>query len=148
MPAPKRYAQDTPVTVQKSRGEITGILASHGCEKFVMGTEPGGDTLQFELGGRVFRFFVAKPTAESMKARDSRYYAQPWNVDWAAKAEGEHRRVWRAHVMLIKMKLEFVDGGDTSLEREFMPNLVLRDGGTLADMIEGGGLPLLADGRK
>ena len=142
----KRYAEGTAVTVQSSRGEITGILAKHGCEMFATGTTPLGDTLQFVLGGKTFRFFIAKPTPESVRKRDSERYTYPANVDWQQKAEAEHRRVWRAHVLLIKAKLEFIEGGDTTLEQEFLPYVVLTDGSTVADLISSGGLPLLVAG--
>jgi hypothetical protein len=46
-------------------------------------------------------------------------------------------------VLLLKAKLEFIDGGDTTLEREFMPYLVLQDGSTVGDLIDSGHLPLL-----
>lgn len=147
MAPPKRYAEGTAVTVMSSRGEITGILAKHGCQRFATGTEPNGDTLQFELGGKVFRFFIPKPTPESVRKRDAGNYSYPANVDWVAKAEAEHRRVWRAHVLLIKAKLEFIDSGDTTLEQEFLPYAVLPDGRTVGDLIAAGGLPLLGTGR-
>jgi hypothetical protein len=37
-------------------------------------------------------------------------------------------------------------GGDTTLEREFLPYTVLASGQTLAEFIEGGGVPLLSAG--
>jgi hypothetical protein len=42
--------------------------------------------------------------------------------------------------------LEFIEGGDTTLEREFLPYAVLSDGRTLGDLVESGGLPLLTAG--
>jgi hypothetical protein len=142
----KRYAEGTAVTVQSSRGEITGILAKHGCEMFATGTTPAGDTLQFVLGGKSFRFFIARPTPESVRKRDGGRYTYPANVDWTVKAEAEHRRVWRAHVLLLKAKLEFIEGGDTTLENEFLPYAVLPSGQTVGDLIASGGLPLLGTG--
>jgi hypothetical protein len=143
----KRYAEGTTVTVASSRGEITGILAKHGCDRMAWGTEPTGDTLQFTLGGHLFRFKIGKPTAEEMRKRDGGDYSYPHNVDWAAKADAEWRRRWRAHVLLIKAKLEFIEGGDTTLEREFLPYTVLKSGQTISELLEAGGLPLLEDGR-
>jgi hypothetical protein len=140
------YAEGTKVTVPSSRGEITGILTKHGCERMAWGTDPSGDTLQFELGGRLFRFTILKPTAAELRKRDSGKYVYPGNVDWDSKVDAEWRRRWRAHVLLIKAKLEFIDGGDTTLEREFMPYIVLADGRTLNDVVEAGGLPMLEAG--
>lgn len=142
----KRFAEGTKVSVESSRGEITGILAKHGCMRMAWGTEPEGDTLQFELGQRHFRFRITRPTSDEVRRRDSGEYSYPHNVDWQAKAEQEWRRRWRAHVLLIKAKLEFIEGGDTSIEQEFMPYLVLSDGATLGEFVESGGLTQIGPG--
>lgn len=107
---------------------------------------PAGGTLQFELGGRYFRFAIDRPTPDEMLNRDGRDYSYPQNVDWAKKADDEWRRRWRAHVLLIKAKLEFIEGGDTTLEREFLPYAVLSDGRTVGQMLAAGGLPMLEAG--
>lgn len=145
----KRYAEGTAVAVQSSRGEISGILATHGCQRMAWGTAPEGDTLQFELDGKLFRFAITKPTVEDCK-RMYREDGRDWSrvYDAAAKVETEWRRRWRAHVLLIKAKLEFIEGGDTTLEREFLPYAVLKDGRTVGDLMAGGGLPLLMSGEK
>jgi hypothetical protein len=142
----RRFAEGTPVTVDKSRGEISGILAQHGCMTMAWGTTPTGDTLQFALGGHLFRFSINKPTPEEMRERDGERYTYPHNIDWKTKATDEWRRRWRAHVLLIKAKLEFIEGGDTTLELEFMPYTVLKSGETLGEWMEAGGVPLLTAG--
>jgi hypothetical protein len=144
----RRYAEGTAVTVQSSRGEITGILTKHGCERMAWGGAPDGDTLQFELGGKLFRFAIAKPTSDDVKRQyreDGRDWSRIYDMD--AKVAAEWRRRWRAHVLLIKAKLEFIEGGDTTLEREFLPYAVLKDGSTVGDLVAGGGLPLLMAGK-
>lgn len=148
MSAKPRFADGTKVSVESSRGEISGILAKHGCLRMAWGTEPEGDTLQFELGGQHFRFRIERPTPEEVRRRDAGDYAYPQNVDWRTKAEAEWRRRWRAHVLLIKAKLEFIDGGDTTLETEFMPYLVMPGGRTLGEFVAGGGLLELGDGKR
>lgn len=139
----RRYAEGTTVSVASSRGEITGILTSHGCERMAWGTDPLGDTLQFELAGKIFRFTIAKPTADELRRVDGDRYTYPHNVDWATKADQEWRRRWRAHVLLIKAKLEFIEGGDGTLDVEFLPYAVLRDGRTVGELVASGGVPLL-----
>lgn len=111
------------------------------------GTEPLGDTLQFELSGKSFRFMIIKPTVDELYLRDAKEYTYPRNIDWEAKTKQEWRRRWRAHVLLIKAKLEFIEGGDTSLEREFLVYAVTRDGRTVGELIESGSVPLLEAGR-
>ena len=141
-----RYAEGTKVTVESSRGEITGILAKHGCNRMAWGTEPDGDTLQFTLEGKLFRFKIEKPTPEGTRERDGGKYTYPHNIDWKAKSADEWRRRWRAHVLLIKAKLEFIEGGDTTLDLEFLPYRVMKTGETLGEFIEAGGVPLLTAG--
>jgi hypothetical protein len=144
----RRYAEGTTVTVASSRGEITGILAKHGVKKMGwMSDDSTGDELLFELAGGSFRFRMVKPTAESLRARDGHNFTYPDNVDWTAKAAQEWRRVWRANVLLLKAKLEFIESGDTTLDRELMAYRVLKDGRTLEDAILAGGLPMLAAGK-
>lgn len=146
-----RYAYGTKVTVETSRGEITGILAKHGVDTMAWGTNPVGDQLQFELGGHRFRFLIAKPSLDDAKAAylDAGKSEWGWNhqADQAGALAAEWRRRWRAHVLLIKAKLEFIDSGDTTLEREFMPYMLVAGGATLGEWLESSsGQKLLAAG--
>jgi hypothetical protein len=141
-----RYAENTKVPVSSSRGEISGILTKHGVENQGWSTTPRGDQLIFELDGGTYRLTMTKPTAESLRARDGKQYAYPQNIDWETKAEQEWRRVWRANVLLLKAKLEFIDSGDTTITRELLPFRVLKGGKTLEEVLLDGGLPMLTAG--
>jgi hypothetical protein len=144
MAAARRYAEGTTVAVSKSRADISDILEKHGCTTMMWGTQPTGDALEFHLAGHVYRFLIERPTVESLRKRDGKNYVYPHNVDWPGKVEAEWRRRWRAHVLLIKAKLEFSNDGDvTTLAREFLPYAVMSDGRTLLENVEGGGVPLL-----
>lgn len=125
-----RYAEGTTVTVESSRGEISGILTRYGVERMGWSTGPQGDELLFELKDRRYRFTIIKPTLDEI------YDLYPNARDYNAKVAAEWRRRWRANVLLIKAKLEFADGGDTTLEREFMPYLLVNGRQTLAEFIE------------
>ena len=136
-----RYAAGTTVTVLTSRGDITGILAKHGVEVMAWGTAPAGDTLQFELGGITYRFFIEKPTAKSLWEQwkaDGRPESALRYLPNDNQVEAEWRRRWRAHVLLLKAKLEFAGTGDTTVAREFLPYRVLPDGRTLEAAMEEG----------
>lgn len=134
----RRYAEGTKVSVDTSRGELTGILAKHGVLRMGWMGAPEGDELMFELGGGQFRLRMARPTLAEIR-RD-----YPNAYDEQAKLEGEWRRRWRANVLLLKAKLEFITSGDTTLERELLPYRVLKDGRTIEQALADGGLPLLA----
>jgi hypothetical protein len=137
----RRYAEGTKVSVESSRGEITGILAKHGVQKMGWMGQPSGDQLMFELDGGSYRFDIVKPTMEEVR-RD-----YPNAYDPQAKLDGEWRRRWRANVLLLKAKLEFIESGDTTLDRELLAYRVLKDGSTLEQAIAAGGLPMLVAGK-
>lgn len=143
----RKYAEGTKVTVESSRGEISGILSKHGVQRMGWTSEPAGDSLLFELGGYSFRFYIARPSLDDVK----RAYVDGggrWSLvyDPQAKVDAEWRRRWRANVLLLKAKLEFIQSGDTTLIRELLPYAVLPGGQTVEDAITGGGLKLLAAG--
>jgi hypothetical protein len=144
----KRYADGTTVTVESSRGEITGILAKHGVQRMAWATGPEGDQLSFELAGHRFLFRIDKPTPEEVRERDSDQYVYPHNIDWITKANQEWQRRWRANVLLLKAKLEFADGETSTVMRELLPYAMLADGRTVEDAINVGMIPLLASGSE
>lgn len=146
MSAPRRYAEGTKVSVESSRGEITGILTKHGIERIAQMVGPDGDQIVFEMAGNSYRLTMTKPTPESLRVRDGKLYAYPNNVDWRGKADAEWRRVWRANVLLLKAKLEFIDSGDTTIERELMPYLLVDGRRTLEDVFSAGEMPMLVAG--
>lgn len=139
-----RYAEGTTVTVDRSRGEITGILTTHGVQRMAWATEPAGDTLTFELAGHRFLFRIARPTWADLAGR----YVNTRTTDQQrAAVDAEWRRRWRANVLLLKAKLEFADGETSTVMRELMPYALLRDGRTLEEAITAGGtVPLLEAG--
>ena len=138
MTAVRRYAEGTQVSVDSSRGEITGILTKHGVQRMGWMAAPEGDELMFELGGGSYRLSMVKPTLTEI----AKLY--PNAYDRQAKLDAEWRRRWRANVLLLKAKLEFVASGDTTLDRELLPYRVLKDGRTLEQTLADGGIPMLA----
>lgn len=147
MSAPRRYAEGTKVPVESSRGEITGILAKHGVQRIAQMVEPDGDQIVFELAGGSYRLTMKRPTGDELRQRDGHLFSYPHNIDWESRAEAEWRRRWRANVLLLKAKLEFIESGDSTIEREFMPYLIVQGNKTLEEMVQAGKVPLLAAGR-
>jgi len=146
----KRYAEGTTVTVDSSRGEISGILAKHGVVRQGWASEPERDVLQFEMEGHVYRFTIERPTAKTLyeqwKADGDRSVSQLKYLPNDNQVAAEWRRRWRANVLLLKAKLEFASGDATTVVRELMPYAVLIDGRTLEEAIMDGnnGVKLLA----
>jgi hypothetical protein len=133
-----RYAEGTKVSVESSRGELSGILAKHGVVRQGWFSEPEADTLQFELKGGSYRLTIIRPTLAEVRQMYPNAY------DHNAKLDQEWRRRWRAHVLLLKAKLEFADGEASSVARELLPYRMLASGITLEQAIADNKIPLLA----
>ena len=138
----RRYAEGTTVSVNASQGEIAGILMAHGVKKQGWMSSPDGDELMFELGGHSFRFQIFKPTMTEIRV------LYPNARDERAKLDGEWRRRWRANVLLLKAKLEFIDSGDTTLERELLPYMLTASGQTVGDLVTAGKLQMFESGKQ
>ncbi len=114
----RRYAEDTRTPVPTSKAEIEKLLRDCGATKLVLGWDSvrGLDMIQCFIDDRMLRFDVVQPTEEEA---------------YPLKVAQEERRRWRVQVMLVKAKLEAVRGGDSTIEHEFLANLVLPDGQTV-----------------
>ena len=78
---------------------------------------------------------------------DFRYNARgnERSVEVATKFyDQEKRRRWRALLLVVKAKLEAVQSGISTLEREFFSDIVLPNGRTLSEAI----IPMLGDLRS
>jgi hypothetical protein len=118
-------------------------------------------TLQlFELNSRRIRFDLPLPD----RAADEFVYRfwggerknEQLSIDKQHKLwEQACRQRWRALLLAIKAKLEAVESGITSFEKEFLAHIVMADGKTIGQHIvpqvqklcDVGGLPKLLPGR-
>lgn len=159
-----RYAEDTKVSVEKSEAELKQLLRRHGAARIATGFDDrlGLAVVNFETSGRFVRLQIAVPTEEALRLEAE---AEPphgwkgWNSakrrDWLRRRREQiERQRWRALVLVTKAKLELVAEGLSSLEREFLADLVLPGGQTvhqalaapLATAYETGKLPPLLPG--
>ena len=127
------YAEDTAVSVEKSKAEIEKLLLRHGADQFVSGHESGRAMVQFRKDGRFVRFVLTLPDP-----KEKRFHQTP-SGKWSVPAERAHklweqacRAKWRALCLCIKAKLEAVAASITTFETEFMPHTVMPDGKTFA----------------
>lgn len=157
---PKRYAEGTDVPVERSRSEIEATLKKHGASAFFSASdsERGVAQVGFRLAGRLFRLEIRTPTGTAAP-KATRYEHTAQKAERVAKwVASEERRRWRAQLLLVKAKLEMVATGETTVEREFLADMLMPDGQTvaqaalpsLAEMYRNGGapsIPLLGAGR-
>lgn len=130
-----RYASETTVSVEKSRGEIESILRRYKADAFMYASEANRAMIQFRIGLRQVRFLLVMPDPKDRSfTQHSRGYR---TADAAEKAwEQACRQRWRALALVIKAKLEAVSAGITSVEDEFLAHTVLPSGQTVGQFME------------
>ncbi|TWT58983.1 hypothetical protein KOR42_23700 [Thalassoglobus neptunius] len=131
-----RFAENTTVSVEKSRAEIERILERYGASQFMYGRDDlrGLATIQFQASDRQVRFILSLPNkSEDRFWKHSRGRRTP---DAAEKQwEQSCRQSWRALALCIKAKLEAVESGISEFEDEFMAHIVIPSGGTVGELM-------------
>lgn len=138
---PRRFAEDTRVPVVSSKAELDRLLAAHGAsQRAIFADDDQRRALvQFRMSGRMVRLEVRVPDPKACHYPD--------------QAE---RAAWRRLILIVKAKLEVIADGVSTVEREFMPDILLPDGSTLGEMLApqleesyrtGGMPPLLPQGK-
>lgn len=148
------YADRTEVTEQKSRQEIENVILRYGATAFAYATRNHESYVMFELNHRRLKFVVEMPADEQAFNRTPGGKLR--NTEGSKKAlEQEKRRKWRALALAIKAKLESVRSGISSFEEEFLANIVMPNGETvaqwatpqIAEAYRTGQMPQLTDGK-
>jgi len=123
MTRPRRYADGTTVDVSKTQMQIDKLLAAHKCSQRALATDDdrGVSILTFRFQERFIKLQVA--IDRQRVRRDS--------------LPQREREAWRRLLLLLKAKFEMIASGDSSLEQEFLANVMLPDGRTVADEIRG-----------
>lgn len=134
-----RYAEKTDVPADRSRAEIEKALIRYGASGFGYSREkrevarnpipaygPKTETrmfaaVVFQFKDRRIRLDLPMPTERE--------------VGTTAKAEQATRQRWRALLLVIKAKLEAVESGISTLEQEFLANIVTDSGRTIGDVV-------------
>jgi hypothetical protein len=147
------YAAGTEVSADRSKAEIERTLRRFGAEQFAYGWEDDRIAVGFRLNGRAVRIVLTMPPADDPalgRTPTGRARSAP---AIRAEHEKETRRRWRALAAVIKAKLVAVEEGISTIEREFLADMLLPDGRTLAEHVVprldaiGNGLPALLPGR-
>jgi hypothetical protein len=155
-----RYAEGTTVPAEHSRREVERVLERYGASGFGY----AWDRFDERACGQSWCRSQKRPIAECEAAHkwEIRLYPRelvhvtfrlhervvrldvpmPCEVDEAprggwtkARLEAATRQRWRALVLVLKAKLEAVDAGISTLEQEFLANVVMEDGRTIGQAI-------------
>lgn len=142
-----QYANATSVSVEKSRAEIEGILAKYGAERFAYATEPGRAAVMFQITDPstkttlAIRMVLPLPSREEERFTNRKRYNYATNgytnsADVVGKLwEQACRSSWRALLLVIKAKLEACACGISTIEREFLADVITSSGETIGEQI-------------
>lgn len=137
------YASRTAVPVTRSRAELDALLEKHGASRRALGhdEEAGFAFAVFEIQGRQVRLRVPLPrkTDYPVKGQEPRDWHR-LNLEerdsWRATQVAQlHRERWRQLLLLVKAKLEAVQLGLSTFEREFLADIFLANGRTVHEEI-------------
>lgn len=115
-----RYAKNTTVPIARSKQKIEELLVSYGIEESFSGRSPRGDGIGWRYKGKIYKMNVPVPSRDE---KTEKQYEQ------------ELRQRWRILFMSMKMKFEEIDAGVISFEDQFLAQMSLPDGTTVADFM-------------
>jgi len=126
-----QYAQDTSVSVDRSKAEIERILIRYGATGFMYGWEADTAVIVFRAGGKMLRFVLILPARDDRKFSFTPTGKRRTPASTLEAWEQACRQKWRALALVIKAKLEAVESGIETFEQAFLANIMLPDGQTV-----------------
>lgn len=160
MADPRRFAEDTSVSVEKSRAEINTLLRAWGCDglQWTDDIAAGAVTLRFSWTWEAVRYVarvgLTLPTARSFIGKAPRQVRN--RESWADReADQRARSLHRVLALKLKADLNCVASGVFSAVQVFLPYIEGADGWTVAEVagphlakaLTGSVTRLLEDGR-
>ena len=143
MSSTSRFAANTSVPVERTRGEIETLLRKHGATGFAYAWQDTSARIEFLMKDRHLRFELALPARS-----DRRFTRTPGGRRTLGPEQQERaweqacRTSWRALLLIVKAKLEAIAIGVSVFEQEFLAFIVAADGRTVGEHI----LPQLGKG--
>ncbi len=129
------YAAGTEVSSERSRAEIEQLLRRFGADSFMSGwdRQTNREQVGFRVHNRMVRLTLPMPDSAdpliSCTPTGKRRNTQQIEDEYAK----EVRRRWRSLLLVLKAKLTAVEDGISTIEREFLADVLLPDGRTLGE---------------
>lgn len=130
------YAVNTSVSIAKTKADIEELIQKAGASQFVSGNRDNLAVIGFSLSDRQIRFVLPLPEKNSPEFQLTPGRKQKRSEEQAYAAwEQSCRSRWRSLFLVIKAKLEAVDSGISTIEREFFYDIVLPNGKTVGELM-------------
>jgi hypothetical protein len=129
------YASGTSVPVERSKAELSTVLAAHGCDDVCIGDSAAQRKIMILFSYREIRCRLTIPTPalqeERFRLTATKRRRTP---DEAAEAwRQEMRRVWRVIVLTVKARFEEIDNALFTPAQALVSWALLADGTTIHD---------------
>lgn len=128
-----RYAENTTVGVDRTKTEIERTLTRYGATRFYYSWEMDMASIGFEIACRSVKILLPLPNREDFRLTPTRKVRTPASQQEAW--EQACRQRWRALALVIKAKLEAVECGISTIEREFLADVLLPNGQTFGEWV-------------
>lgn len=151
----RRFASGTTVDVERSRSQLERLLAEHGATQraFYVDDLTRRARVQFMIEGRMVRLDLQiEERKDNGKPRGWFNWDTPRRERWKREDfEQREREAWRRLLLVCKAKFEIIADGSSTVEREFLADVLLPDGSTVYEKIasqlvesyQGGAMPPL-----
>jgi hypothetical protein len=127
------YAAQTTVSVEKSQMEVQAVLRKYGADRFGVMEDRQKAYLMFEFNKLMIQMTVPLPEKKEFALSESGRARKDSQIEEAYNQAIKQR--WRALVLAVKAKLEAVETGISTIEKEFLSFVVMPDGKLLGDHI-------------
>lgn len=129
------FAEQTAVPVGRSQEELERLLIRYGATRFARGWDDRRAVISFWLDGRAVRMELRFPNPTDPQFTQTPTGRERTERQAQEAYEQAVRARWRALVAVVKAKLVAVAEGISTIEREFLPDLVLPDGQTFGQWV-------------
>ena len=129
------YAQDTSVSVSKSRLDIEYMLKSVGATEYIQGNSNNIQAIAWTLNGKKYRITMRIPDIDSPEVRITPSKRRRTDAQAKTYHEQLERSMWRQLYIIIKAKLVAVESGIRTIEQEFREDMLLPNGQTVGEYV-------------
>lgn len=128
------YAKNTKIDVFKTQGDILGLLRTHKANRFLLDWEE--NRIGFQINGRSVLMKIEMPNRND---KQFNYYPSGKEIFDDDISEQKYKQGiksrWRALYLIIKAKFVAIESGVSTIDNEFMPHFILKNGRTLSEHI-------------
>ena len=126
-----QYANNTTVSPEKTQNDIRDTLRRYGAGRFGIMEEADKAHVMFEYGSLMIQLTIDLPKKEEFELTEA---GRSRKLSAVKEAHNQAiRQRWRALLLAIKAKLEAIESGISTIEKEFLAFVMMPDGRNLGD---------------